>query len=106
MSAENAAELNGGNEVSIKSKILENPSFLELTQEEIDEEIVSKYFHEPTKPWIRLPLKKAQNIDNLSFLGWNFSINLGRDANWRNQRQRQRIFGQIQRHEKVFLGSD
>lgn len=50
MSAENAAELNGGNEVSIKSKILENPSFLELTQEEIDEEIVSKYSHKPTRP--------------------------------------------------------
>jgi hypothetical protein len=41
MSAENAAEVNGGAEVSIKSKILDNPSFKELSQEEIDQEIVS-----------------------------------------------------------------
>ena len=44
MSAENAAEVNGGAEVSIKSKILDNPSFKELSQEEIDQEIVSNIF--------------------------------------------------------------
>ena len=42
MSAENAAEVNGGTEVSIKSKILENPSFQELSEEEVNAEIVSK----------------------------------------------------------------
>ena len=31
MSAENAAEVNGGAEVSIKSKILDNPSFKEFS---------------------------------------------------------------------------
>jgi len=42
MSAENAAEVNGGTNVSIKNKILENPSFQELSEEEVNAEIVSK----------------------------------------------------------------
>ena len=44
MSAENAAEVNGGTNVSIKNKILENPSFQELSEEEVNAEIVSKKF--------------------------------------------------------------
>ena len=42
MSAENAAEVNGGTNVSIKNKILENPSFQELSEEEVNAEIVSR----------------------------------------------------------------
>jgi hypothetical protein len=42
MSVENGHDLNGDVDVSIKAKILGNPSFKELSQEEIDAEIVSK----------------------------------------------------------------